>query len=38
MVFEDMVENSITFKLPTGARPSCMYIRKVEGQLFKEAR
>lgn len=38
MVFEDMVENSITFKLPTGSRPSCMYIRKVEGQLFKEAR
>lgn len=38
MVLNDIIDNNVTFKLPTGSRPSFINMRRVSGEDFKRAR
>lgn len=38
MIINDIIENNVTFELPTGAKKSDIHMVKIEGDKFKEAR
>lgn len=38
MVVNDIIENNITFWLPTGARPSSLYMKRYTGEVFQKLR
>lgn len=38
LVIKDIIENSVTFHLPSRPRKSFMYMKRVEGESFKKAR
>lgn len=37
-VLEDIIDNNITFQLPTGAVPSELHMRRIHGEAFSKAR
>lgn len=38
MVLEDVIDNNVTFQLPTGKRRSDIHMKKVRGEAFKNLR
>lgn len=38
LVLNDIIDNNITFHLPTGSRPSYIHIKRVKGDDFSKAR
>ena len=37
-VIKDIIENNVTFRLPTGKKKSEIYVKKFQDDLFKECR
>lgn len=38
LVLNDIIDNNVTFELPTGARPSHIHMRRTTGDAFQRAR
>lgn len=38
IVLNDIIDNNVTFELPTGARKSSIYVDRTSGEDFKQAR
>lgn len=38
LVLEDIIENNVTFKLPTGKRKSYIHVHRIAGEDFKNCR